>query len=95
MAEVKEDIVAPHTAEVDDLSKSVSGSDLDDNYALYQQQAGEALDPVEAKRVLRKVDLRVMPVLFVVYLLQYLVSEEGFIAAMSISLPPLDVRNTG
>ncbi|KAK3686797.1 hypothetical protein LTR37_019476, partial [Vermiconidia calcicola] len=49
-----------------------SASDLDDNYHLYQQHAGEALDPVEAKRVLRKVDLRVMPILVVIYLLQYL-----------------------
>ena len=51
---------------------SASGSDLDDNYALYQQQAGMQLDPDEAKRVLRKIDLRIMPVLFVIYLLQYL-----------------------
>jgi hypothetical protein len=48
------------------------GSDLDDNYALYQQQAGEQLDPEEAKRVLRKIDMRIIPVLFIIYLLQYL-----------------------
>ncbi|KAK3051090.1 hypothetical protein LTR09_007840 [Extremus antarcticus] len=49
-----------------------SDSDLDDNYRLYQQQAGQQLDPVEAKRVLRKIDRRVLPVLIVIYLLQYL-----------------------
>lgn len=51
-------------------ASSLSG--LDDNYALYQQHAGEEVDPLEAKRVLRKVDLRVLPVLFTIYLLQYL-----------------------
>jgi hypothetical protein len=53
-------------------SAPASASDLDDNYALYQQQAGQQLDPDEAKAVLRKVDLRVLPVLIVIYLLQYL-----------------------
>jgi hypothetical protein len=48
------------------------GSDLDDNYALYQQQGGEQLDPEEAKKVLKKVDLRILPILIVIYLLQYL-----------------------
>lgn len=80
MSDSKESEVAPYGAGISigegigDLPKTLSKSesDLDDNYALYQQQAGEPLDVAEAKRVLRKVDWRVMPILFVVYLLQYL-----------------------
>lgn len=52
---------------------STGSSDLDDNYNLYKQHEGEApADATEAKKVLRKVDWRVMPVLFTLYLLQYL-----------------------
>ena len=51
---------------------SANSSQLDDNYALYQQHAGQALDPLEAKRVLRKIDLRIVPILIMIYLLQYL-----------------------
>ena len=51
---------------------SKAASDLDDTYDLYQRHAGESLDPQEAKRVLRKIDRRVLPVLIVIYLLQYL-----------------------
>ena len=52
---------------------SAASSDLDDNYVLYKQHEGDApADAAEAKSVLRKVDWRVMPVLFTLYLLQYL-----------------------
>lgn len=52
---------------------SATGSDLDDNYAVYKQYEGEApADPAEAKAVLRKIDYRVIGCLFVLYFLQYL-----------------------
>lgn len=52
---------------------SAAGSDLDDNYNVYKQHEGEApADPAEAKSVLKKIDWRVMPVLWTLYLLQYL-----------------------
>ena len=51
---------------------SPPASEVDDNYDLYQQHRGEVLDAGEARRVLRKVDWRLMPVLFVTYMLQYL-----------------------
>lgn len=47
-------------------------SDLDDNYDLYQRIADVVIDPREARKVLWKIDLRVMPILVVVYFLQYL-----------------------
>jgi hypothetical protein len=59
-------------ADIDASPSSSASSDLDDNYDLYKQQIGIETDPSEAKRVLRKIDLRVVPVLFVIYLLQYL-----------------------
>jgi hypothetical protein len=52
---------------------SGAGSDVDDNYAVYKQHEGDApADPAEANSVLRKIDWRVMPVLWTLYLLQYL-----------------------
>jgi hypothetical protein len=52
---------------------SVKSNDLDDAYLLYKN-AGDPTDinVQEAKRVLRKIDYRLVPVLFIIYLLQYL-----------------------
>ena len=36
--------------------RSTHSSDLDDNYAIYRQNADQEIDPAEAKRVLRKID---------------------------------------
>ncbi|KAG9599381.1 MFS general substrate transporter, partial [Aureobasidium melanogenum] len=47
-------------------------ADLDASYETYKSHEGSPIDPVEAKRVLRKIDMRIVPILFVVYLLQYL-----------------------
>jgi hypothetical protein len=48
------------------------GSGLDETYDIYKRHAGDELDPAEAKQVLRKVDRRILPILIVIYLLQYL-----------------------
>lgn len=77
-------IISPTSGSETDLKKdnvatritpapSVKSSDLDDAYLLYKN-AGDPteLDAQEAKRVLRKIDYRVVPILFLVYLLQYL-----------------------
>lgn len=47
-------------------------SSLDENYTLYKQYDNVQIDESEAKRVLRKIDLRILPILFVTYMLQYL-----------------------
>jgi len=44
----------------------------DDNYELYTHARDFEADPAEIKRVLRKIDRRIIPILFVTYLLQYL-----------------------
>lgn len=45
---------------------------LDDNYDLYKESQNVEYDATEFKRVLRKIDRRIIPVLFITYLLQYL-----------------------
>lgn len=55
---------SPHSPQL----SSAAGSDLDDNYNLYKQHEGDApADAAEAKSVLRKIDWRVLPVLWTLY----------------------------
>lgn len=49
-----------------------SVSSLDDNYETFKRSQEVQYDAAEAKRVLRKIDLRIVPILFGTYLLQYL-----------------------
>jgi hypothetical protein len=59
------------TSSLDDTT-SGSDRDLDDTYRVFQRtQALEATES-EIKKVIRKIDARVVPVLFVTYMLQYL-----------------------
>lgn len=52
--------------------KSAHSSDLDDNYAIYSQNTGQDIDPAEEKRVLRRIDRRLVPMLMIIYFLQYI-----------------------
>jgi sugar phosphate permease len=52
--------------------QSETSSALDDTYDAYKRNQGIEIDPAEAKKVLRKIDARVVPILFFIYLLQYL-----------------------
>ena len=65
-------ITAVHASPATATSTSANSSDLDDEYHLYKRSDDQELDPSEAKRVLRKVDFRIVPILFLIYLLQYL-----------------------
>lgn len=60
----------------DDGIESSTDESLDDNYEVFKGAATLEYDEAEAKAVLRKIDLRVMPVLFVTYFLQYLDKSE-------------------
>lgn len=60
------------TSEAVDSISPATSAHLDANYALYQNARDIEIDPQEAKRVLRKIDMRLMPILFVTYMLQYL-----------------------
>ena len=57
---------------ISDLPSSTPRAELDDTYALYKAEDSHNIEKTEAKKVLRKVDLRILPILFVTYLLQYL-----------------------
>jgi hypothetical protein len=56
----------------DEISPATSSTHLDDNYALYKSSKDITASPDEYKRVLRKIDYRIIPILFVTYMLQYL-----------------------
>ncbi|KAJ4352676.1 hypothetical protein N0V95_004060 [Ascochyta clinopodiicola] len=51
---------------------SKTSSQLDDTYEAYKNNQGADVDPAEAKKTLRKIDRRIVPILFFTYLLQYL-----------------------
>ena len=60
------------SASVDHGVESSSDESLDDSYQVFKATEDLQVDPSEAKRVLRKIDWRVVPILFVTYMLQYL-----------------------
>jgi hypothetical protein len=58
---------------LDQLSiSSLAQNHRDDNYELYKTARDLEVDPAEIKRVLRKIDYRIIPILFFTYMLQYL-----------------------
>lgn len=64
------------SSSVDGGVESSSDESLDDSYQVFKATEDLQVDPAEAKRVLRKIDWRVVPVLFVTYMLQYLDKSE-------------------
>jgi len=69
--EIAESPVQPVAQGVDGISPA-SSTHVDDNYELYKTGKDLQADPAELKRVLRKIDFRIIPILFVTYMLQYL-----------------------
>lgn len=55
-----------------DIEPVLSTDSLDDNYELYKSMKGVEVGPLEAKQVMRKVDIRILSLLMVTYFLQYL-----------------------
>jgi hypothetical protein len=53
-------------------SSSIDPRGADDTYEAYKQGLNDEVSPAEAKRVLRKTDLRILPIILVTYGLQYL-----------------------
>lgn len=51
---------------------SEASSTFDDTYEAYKTNEGVEIDAIEAKSVLRRIDCRIIPILFFIYLLQYL-----------------------
>ncbi|RDW62374.1 hypothetical protein BP6252_11807 [Coleophoma cylindrospora] len=66
--------VAPTStnSEGTDNISPASSTHVDDSYDVFKNARDLEIDPAEAKRVLRKIDYRIVPILFVTYMLQYL-----------------------
>lgn len=62
----------PHPENDIIITANSSSKDLDDAYDLYKKQEATDVDPAEARRVLRKIDVHILPLLMVTYCLQYL-----------------------
>ncbi|CZT10409.1 hypothetical protein WAI453_012036 [Rhynchosporium graminicola] len=61
-----------HPPSSDTISPALSSAYLDSNYEVYKTGKDTQANPEEIRRVLRKVDIRIIPILFVTYMLQYL-----------------------
>jgi hypothetical protein len=88
MSSIDKDVDAVHPSPT---AASETSSRLDDTYEAYKNNRGIEVDPVEHKKTLRKIDTRVVPILFFIYLLQYLdknginyASAFGFIEATKL-----------
>lgn len=62
-ASPRQDVISPAAS---------SDKNLDAAYELYKKQDVTDIDPAEARRVLRKIDWHIMPLLMATYCLQYL-----------------------
>jgi hypothetical protein len=71
-ADAPMDTPVVHDQTTADEIYSVTSRDLDETYELYKKQDATNINPQEAGRVLRKIDLHVLPLLMVSYMLQYL-----------------------
>lgn len=80
MAADKESAIAPNAprlsaeaASIDDLKAPPVAADARELYELYHQAPEDAeVDAAATKKVLRKIDMRVLPMLFFTYFLQFL-----------------------
>lgn len=65
--------MASHKEAKANLSPSISSGDskqVDESYDFYKQHQGLEYTPEEAKKVLRKIDVVIIPLLFLIYMLQ-------------------------
>lgn len=58
---------------------STTSSERDENYEFYKQHQGLEYTAEEAKRVLRKIDIRLIPLLFLIYMLQVRISRASLV----------------
>ncbi|EXJ80670.1 hypothetical protein A1O3_06954 [Capronia epimyces CBS 606.96] len=70
--EADDKITAAHGRPPSVARTSTNSAELDDDYDLYRRSDEQELDPADSKRVVRKLDVRIVPILFLIYLLQYL-----------------------
>lgn len=61
-----------YSVEDDVETTTASSTKEDDGYGIYQRYRNSEFSPEETARVLRKIDFRLVPLLFAIYLIQYL-----------------------
>lgn len=82
---------AASTSSPDRISPA-SSQEFDETYEVYKQQDAKDIDPNKARRVLRKIDLHILPLLMGTYMLQYLdKSSINFAAAYDLE-PGLNLQ---
>lgn len=75
-----------------DRISPASSQDFDETYEVYKQQDARDIDPNDARRVLRKIDLHILPLMMGTYMLQYLdKSSINFAAAYDLE-PGLNLQ---
>ena len=62
----------PQDTKISDDITTASSRDFDETYEVYKKQDARDVDPREARRVLRKIDFHIIPLLMGTYMLQYL-----------------------
>jgi hypothetical protein len=72
------------------ITPAGSTDSLDDNYDLYKSMKGVEVDLLEAEKVLRKVDVRILSMLVDTYFLQYL--DKNSISLASVYVPILKAK---
>lgn len=75
MAEKEEAHQAVASKDAESLDNDTSpapSAALDETYILYKKEDVQNVDLQEARRVLRKIDLHILPILMMTYMLQYL-----------------------
>jgi hypothetical protein len=65
---------------------SSTTSEPDENYEFYKQHRGLEYTTEEAKKVLRKIDIRLIPLLFLIYMLQVGLSRVS-LTAIQVLMP--------
>lgn len=71
-ASLEDKISAAPDSPASGASSPANSADLDDEYHLYKRSDEQDVDDEEAKRVLRKIDRRIIPILILIYMMQYL-----------------------
>lgn len=64
------------------LSETAS-SDRDENYEFYDKNRGLEYTPEEAKKTLRKIDRRLIPLLFIIYMIQVRTNRANWIIGLN------------
>ena len=63
---------AAHDVQTSDVISPAESKDYDETYEVYKARDVRDIDPAEARRVRRKIEFHILPLLMGTYMLQYL-----------------------